>query len=348
MSKNIIICCDGTDNKLTIGENTNVIHLYSSLIFDANQVGYYSPGVGTIAPSTLNYKLFKSYYVFKDLFSGTSLHSNVMDAYKYLMNTFEIGDKVYLFGFSRGAYTVRMLSGVIEMFGLLQKGNSNHIKYILEVYSRGDKMFETANAFKKKFSKAIDIEFIGVWDTVVSMGSLINWYKSYPYSRKLSIAKVVRHAVAIDERRKHFDYTAVNAEHKNLKEVFFAGVHSDVGGGYQEEGLSKICFNWMIQEAMPHGIRFDMEKLREILVTNPADINLEPHNSLSFLFKMADLIPRPRFKKGETSNSWYFDFRFWITRKIPEGSLIHRSVVEKSSQGNYKPLNLPSQYKIAE
>lgn len=346
MAKNIVICCDGTDNKLTIKENTNVIHLYSCLQLDNNQVGYYSPGVGTIAPDNYKNVFLKNYYLLRDLLSAKSLHGNVLDAYTFLMNTYEEGDKIYLYGFSRGAYTVRMLSGMIEMFGLLHKGNTNHLRYILEVYSKGDKIFETANAFKKRFSGAIRIEFIGVWDTVVSMGGLINFHKSYPYSRQLNIAHVVRHAVAIDERRKHFDYSAINKNHPNLKEVFFAGVHSDVGGGYPEEGLSKICFQWMLSESKDNGLILDDTKIKEALENQPPNIQGLIHNSLDLKFRIFDFIPRPRFNKEGKYVKWLLDFRIWPHRKIEEGSLIHSSVFEKIKTGSYQPKNIPVRYII--
>lgn len=352
MPKNIIICCDGTDNKLTINENTNVIHLHSCLKINS-QIGYYSPGVGTIVPDGVKSWILRRFYIFKDLFSASSLHSNVLDAYVYLMNNYQDGDRIYLFGFSRGAYTVRMLSGMIEMFGLLHAGNTNHLRYILEVYVKGDKMFDVARAFRERFSKSITIEFIGVWDTVVSMGGLINFYKSFPYSRQLNIAKTVRHAVAIDEKRKHFDYSAINPNHKNLKEVFFAGVHSDVGGGYTEEGLSKICLEWMLSEAKAHGIEFSETKIKQLLNDTSfnskeqlPDLNAEIHDSLSLIFRLIDFIPRPRFNKGGRYFKWNLDFRLWPNRKIEEGSFIHESVLRKIETGNYKPKNLPKQYII--
>jgi uncharacterized protein (DUF2235 family) len=346
MAKNIVICCDGTDNQLTINENTNVIHLYSCLKLDDNQIGYYSPGVGTIAPNNYKNVFLKNYYILRDLLSAKSLHGNVLDAYAFLMNSYEEGDKIYLYGFSRGAYTVRMLSGIIEMFGLLHKGNTNHLRYILEVYSKGDKIFETANAFKKRFSRDTSIEFIGVWDTVVSMGGLINFHKSYPYSRQLNIARVVRHAVAIDERRKHFDYSAINKSHLDLKEVFFAGVHSDIGGGYPEEGLSKICFEWMLMESKKNGLIVDDNNVKGVFQNQPPDVRGVVHNSLDLKFKIFDFIPRPRFNKEGKYIKWVLDFRIWPLRKIEEGSLIHSSVFDKIKAGEYHPKNIPQNYEI--
>ncbi|MEA5402779.1 DUF2235 domain-containing protein [Arcicella sp. DC2W] len=353
MAKNIVICCDGTGNKLSISDSTNVIHLYSCLELSTIQVAYYSPGVGTIVPTNTKGFLNRNVQLTKDKVSATSLHSNVIDAYVFLMDSFNEGDKIYLFGFSRGAYTVRMLSGVLEMFGLLHSGNTNHLRYILEVYSTGDKMFQVAKQFKMHFAKNVEIEFIGVWDTVVSMGSLIKFYKGYPYSRQLNIAKNIRHAVSIDERRKHFDFTPINQRENNtLKEVYFAGVHSDIGGGYPEEGLSKISLEWMFGEANKHGLIFNKHKVEKVLyttsLTNPEknlDYKADIHDSLTLVNRLLDFIPRFRFTK-ESMFNWSPDFRIWPRRKIDEGSIIHESVFKKMDETSYKPPNIPHEYII--
>ncbi|AFK05469.1 Protein of unknown function DUF2235 (plasmid) [Emticicia oligotrophica DSM 17448] len=344
MPKNIVICCDGTDNKLTIRNNTNVIHLYSCLKLDEQQIGYYNPGVGTIAPDGISTWLARKWYRFVDLISASSLHTNVKDAYQYLMNEYEEGDKIYLFGFSRGAYTVRMLSGLLEMFGLLHKGNAHHLRHVLDVYAKGDKMFEIASLFRTRFSRKIAIEFIGIWDTVVSVGGLINFYKSFPYSRSLGIAKTVRHAVGIDERRKHYYYYEVSAEHHDCEEVFFAGVHSDVGGSYEEEGLSKITLEWMLGEASHCGLQLDKKKVNKYVFGigsnyQKPDFKQAIHNSLTFIFKLADFIPRPRYSKTNLFNL-KIDFRLWPLRFIAPQSKIHQSVKDKIGLGNYQPQNL--------
>ncbi|NBB31597.1 DUF2235 domain-containing protein [Cellulophaga sp. BC115SP] len=351
MSKNIIICCDGTGNRLSLETDTNVIHLYACLEINKDQVAYYSPGVGNISSQSWSWR--KKLDILTDKAEGKSLHENVLDAYEFLMNIYQRGDNIYLFGFSRGAYSVRMLCGMIEMFGLLYSGNRNHIKYILDIYSKGDEKFEVANKFKSIFAQTIEIEFVGVWDTVVSMGNLLKFYKSYPYSRQLNIVKQVRHAISIDERRKHFDYSSVNARKRDgLKEVFFAGVHSDIGGGYDEEGLSKVTLEWMIGELQTQNIKLNNEKIYKVLYDdkyNPEDkrinINTPIHNSLTFFNKLLDFLPRFRFDKSSIIN-WRADFRLWPQRFIPSGSLIHESVLKKMKTTGYSPKNLPIEYTI--
>lgn len=347
MPKNIVICCDGTDNKLTINENTNVIHLYSCLDFNLNQIGYYNPGVGTIAPNGIRNWFARQWYIFKDSLSASSLEANVMDAYIYLMNHYEDGDKIYLFGFSRGAYTVRMLSGIIEMFGLLHKGNSNHLRYVVEIYSKGKgpDLFKIANSFRVRFSKTIRIHYIGVWDTVVAAGGILSLYKSFPFSRSLTVANVVRHALAIDERRKHYDFYSVRETHPNYKEVFFAGVHSDVGGSYTDEGLSKITLEWMLGEASAAGLMLNKTKVDKYVYGMDSyyqkpNYLQEIHNSCTLKFKIADLVPRPRFKEKGWFFQMRFDWRLWPKRIIADNALIHESVFRKMDETTYNPTNI--------
>lgn len=361
MPKNIVICCDGTDNKLTLNENTNVIHLFRCLGKGPDQVAYYSPGVGTIAPDNFGGKFKRMMYTIKDKVMAGSLEKNVRDAYIYLMNHYEEGDKVFLFGFSRGAYTVRMLAGLLRMFGLLHTGNENHLRYVIEIYSKENKsaarendegsVFELAGMFKKSFSREVKIEFMGIWDTVVAVG-VFN-YIAFPYTSKLDNVKKVRHALAIDERRKHYKHYPVNEGHKNLKEVFFAGVHSDVGGSYPEEtsGLSKITLKWMIDELRNSGLRLDPDCVdRYVLGLKnkrggkayfPPDHKTPIHNSLTTLFIAGDFMPRFRFSKTKgLLGHMKIDFSLWPGRDVPEGATIHQSVWDKIDQTDYKPRNL--------
>jgi len=355
MPKNIVICCDGTENKLTINENTNVIHLYSCLAKNNDQVTYYHPGVGTMAPDGIRNAIKRNLYTFTDKLFATSLEHNVKSAYLFLMNHYEEGDKIYLFGFSRGAYTVRKLSGMIHLFGLLHKGNEDNLKYALEIYHKRKKLFHLANSFKVKFSKEITIHFVGIWDTVVAAGGLFQLYTAFPFSGSMKNVAIVRHAVAIDERRKHYDYYPVHAEHENVKEVYFSGVHSDIGGSYPEEGLSKLALEWMIGEASQAGVHFDKNKVNQIVYGEdnryqPSNYMQPTHNSLTFKFIISDFLPRLRFKKRGTFK-FYFDFRLWPKRYIPSDAYLHESVFYKlKNDVNYKPKNLSadvSEYKTA-
>src|SRR6476469_3596090 len=115
MAKNIVICCDGTGNQYS-GKNTNVIKLYSTLDLADNtqQIAYYHPGLGTMGAASALTRLAKWWTKVKGLAFGYGLTADIGDAYKFLMDYYEQGDRVYLFGFSRGAYTVRALSGMLH------------------------------------------------------------------------------------------------------------------------------------------------------------------------------------------------------------------------------------------
>lgn len=344
MSKNIIICCDGTGNKVTVNENSNIVHLFACLEKSGKQTCFYSPGLGTITPLWVENDLSKKWYKLKAMVSGYSLKNNVLDAYKFIMEIFEDGDCIYFFGFSRGAYTVRVVAGLIRMFGILQKGNSSHLEQLYNLYqnySSGESIKEIelnqskerrvtdhikiVARIKSSFSRGEGkIMFMGIWDTVSSIGNVFSSKANSPYTYDLKHIKSVRHAVAIDEKRSEFIVQKVNPlTHRDLKEVYFAGVHSDIGGSYPEEGLSKISLVWLLGEASNYGLRLDKKKVEKYVLGvggkfQSPDFLLDIHNSYEGLYKVYK--PKPRV--------------------ITAGSLIHVSVFKKIQKTNYRPLNL--------
>jgi uncharacterized protein (DUF2235 family) len=177
LPKNIVICCDGTGNEFG-DQNSNVVKLYSTPIIDGRQqVGYYHPGVGTMGAPTAHNKITKAWSVVMGLAFGAGLLASVGDAYRYLMNIYEPGDNVFLFGFSRGAYTARALAGAVHMFGLLSPGNEGLIPYVIRLYAKRTRnaagmthTFQVATEFKKTFCRDCQLHFVGVWDTVSSVG----------------------------------------------------------------------------------------------------------------------------------------------------------------------------------
>src|ERR1700761_8291189 len=133
-NKNIVICCDGTGNEF--GErNSNVVKLYTAVkVYDA-QVAYYHPGLGTMGAPNARTRVGKAWSALSGLAFGGGFLDNVADGYTYLMKVYEEGDAVYLFGFSRGAYTVRALAGILHAYGLLCRGNEGHIPYVLRMFT---------------------------------------------------------------------------------------------------------------------------------------------------------------------------------------------------------------------
>ena len=323
MPKNIVVCCDGTGNEY--GEkNTNVVKLFEILDKDINrQIAYYDPGVGTFStPTALTYAQ-KFLTKILGLAFGYGLTKNIEDAYEYLMDKYEKDDYVYLFGFSRGAFTIRALAGMIHKCGLLEKGSNNLIPYATRMYRYGKS--STAAGFKKTFSRECKPHFIGVWDTVKSVGFFIR--RKFPNAKLNPDVNIGIHALSIDEKRSKFrpnlweEKEDINELDQLIKQVWFTGVHSDIGGSYKEAGLSNIALRWIVDEACKQGLVINKEEYAGI-IPNPED---KLHNSLLPFW-------------------WILG---WMTRNIKKGSLIDNSVYERIEKViNYRPKNIPEKESI--
>ncbi len=362
MAKNIVICCDGTGNEFG-DHNSNVVKLYGALVIDGvRQVGYYHPGVGTMGAPTAHNWLSKQWSRLIGLAFGGGLLANIGDAYRYLMDIYEEGDQVFLFGFSRGAYTARAIAGVLHMYGLLRPGNNGLIPYIIRMYAKRTRaaagMTQTlavATEFKATFCRDCKLHFVGVWDTVSSVGWIWDPIR-LPYTAQNPDMKTGRHAVSIDERRCYFRDNLWGSEiHKDgidqdIKQVWFAGVHSDVGGSYAypECGLSQLALEWMLCEAQSFGLVIDPAKANNVLARtlpaqqvppNPAG---ELHNSLTFGWWLLEFLPHTYFDKKTGRERCRIPLG--APREIPEGSTLHESVSERLKlplQVPYRPKNLP-------
>ncbi len=318
MPKNIIVCCDGTGNEYG-KENTNVVKLYEAIVRDEQQIAFYDPGVGTFG--ILGRELGRRVGIVLGRAFGAGLQQNIEDAYRYLMNRYEPRDKLFLFGFSRGAFTVRALAGMLNRCGLLEKGSTNLIPYASRIYNNA-KRHSIAPGFKRTYCHECHPHFIGVWDTVGSIG----WF----WGRKFfdaTLHKDVGHAyqaVSIDEQRRQFPPSLWRepAGEDRITQVWFAGVHSDVGGSYAEAGLSDIALTWMLEKARAKGLR------------------LKPG--------WKDSLRPDAF--GQIHESRRGFWRAWrcVRRVIPEGALIHRSVTirMKNERLEYRPGNLPVSFKV--
>ena len=357
MAKNIVICCDGTGNEFG-DHNSNVVKLYSTLVIDGKrQVGYYHPGVGTMGAPTAHNKISKAWSVVMGLAFGTGLLANVGDAFRYIMNVYEEGDNVFIFGFSRGAYTARALAGVLHMFGLLCPGNEGLIPYIIRLYARRTRSaagmtrtFQVATAFKATFCRQCPLHFVGVWDTVSSVGWIWDPVK-LPYTAQNPDMMNGRHAVSIDERRCYFRNNMWGAPlpGQSLKQVWFAGVHSDIGGSYAEaeSGLSKITLEWMLCEALQAGLLVDRQKADQVLgrippaPPGPPDPKAETHNSLTWYWWILEFFPHSYYDPVLKRAKWRIPLG--ARRFIPEGSVLHATVNEKRwLDQSYMPANLPA------
>ena len=316
MNRKIVVCCDGTSNEY--GEhNTNVVGVFEAMVRDDEQIGFYDPGVGTFDP--LGQFIGKRVgRLLGDAF-GWGLQKNIEDAYEYLMNHYDPGDEVYLFGFSRGAFTVRSLAGMLHKCGLLQRGSKNLIPYASAVYNTRDNDV-VADGFQSTFCQPCTPFLIGVWDTVGSLG--------YFFGKRFFDATLHHdtsfgyHAISIDEQRRKFlpsiwDERKVT-DGQTVEQVWFPGVHCDVGGSYPEAGLSNGALVWMLGHAENAGLRL-----------KPGWEARHPPNPTD-----------PEAMHQSRKKGW----KLWrkVHRKIPGGSKMHVSAIERMQAGiDYSPTNLP-------
>ena len=300
-SKNIVICYDGTGNEYG-SNNTNVVKTFEALTRDDHQIAFYDPGVGTF--SFLGRVLGRKTGVLLGKVFGYGLIQNVEDGYEYLMKHYRHGDKVFIFGFSRGAFCARMLAGMLAKVGILENGSNNLIPYATRMnFEQGNE--GVVEGFKKTYCRPCDPHFVGVWDTVASLGLVRG--KKFKNNRLSPNIRYGMHAISIDEQRKKFpvslwDETQVGKD-TEIEQVWFAGVHSDVGGWYPKRGLSDIAFKWMMTKAVKAGLRLN-GNWETGLQYAP---DMKAHNSRTGFWKLW----RPAI------------------RRIPDSARIHESVRER-------------------
>jgi len=344
------------------------------------------------------------------LATGYGLDDNVLRAYHFLIDNYEDGDDIFLFGFSRGAYAARVLAGLIHKVGLLAPEQRNLAGAALTAYkqassevvesqpqaaqdsaSLGEDEHDAPPASRDdpaaQFARIVSsrwptIKFLGVWDTVASV-IVPRADRFYAFSlQKLAFTqdnpsvKVFRQAIAIDERRRMFRLEpwreaqtfmrnrfsqTNNAEPQDALQVWFAGVHADIGGGYpeSESGLSKFPLLWMIDEAIKCGLTVSKQTVNHLAwgiqrQGSPfsyvaPDIMRDPHDSMTLAWRALEWIPKAdAFKEWKDRTS---RFGHYIPaaepRAIPEGAHIHESVFARmKAVPAYTPINLPSRHQV--
>ena len=321
MPKNIVVCSDGTGNSGGKRRGTNVWRIFNAVDRnreDCQQITYYDDGVGTHNVRLL--RLFGAAF-------GRGLSRNIREAYEFLSLNYEVGDKVFLFGFSRGAFTVRSLAGMICRCGLLERDavvraprrtRKHDVKRILRAYRSEASICPGASADEIRKALEIDdlalrsvkIHFVGVWDTVDAVGVPFDWLKRVPFDCLKKWVHPVRRrlfkrrlwafhdlkphpdichayqALALDDERRTFHplvWKVANSKPRDsaapmnskesdtscpagdggkqkgeqiVRQVWFAGVHSNVGGGYPKDSLSLVPLLWMMRRADECGLRF--------------------------------------------------------------------------------------------
>ena len=364
MSRNLVLCFDGTNNQFG-SENTSVVRI--AQVIDRNpdrQRLYYDPGVGTLPEPGLFTRAGKWVSKVVDLAFGTSLVRNVEEGYAYLMEEWDPGDQVFLFGFSRGAYTARVLAGMLHSVGLLPRGMDNLIPYATRLYRatrRDDAYWKLLDQFRWTFARPspgggdarhVRVRFLGVWDTVSSVGWV--WDPpTFPFTAENPSIDVIRHAVSVDERRWFFRQNLMSPDDtpgntQDFQQLWFPGVHSDVGGGYPDgpdQRLWRISFDWMIKAARDAGLEIDTGRLARVfpgLADSDRAWSDRQHESLTPAWYPAELFPKLSYRskrKGRVPA-----LGLWGYRRIRDGELLDRSTLLRLKAGTYAPKNIPRSF----
>ncbi|MCE3241954.1 MAG: hypothetical protein K0Q83_2461 [Deltaproteobacteria bacterium] len=365
MAKNIVICSDGTGNSAVKDRGTNVFKIFESIDLNGHrlnpkldpQVPIYDDGVGT--------EDFRPLKIFAGI-TGWGLSRNVKQLYKELCRIYDPGDKIFLFGFSRGAFTVRSLVGLIVRCGIIDaqkqptaEAFDGCVNRVYKAYRscyrtalmrllRGDASAAATDEFRIKYChpQQTKIHFIGVWDTVDAVGmpfhisdfiNAVIYRFKFPNQRLSEQVDHAYHALAVDDDRHSFhpllwDQRA-SSPGKSLKieQVWFAGAHANVGGGYPKQGLSLTAMHWLMTKAQNAGLRFipdEYEYYRDH--ANVDDKLYDPRAGLGVFYR-------------------------WKPRDIGQlchdngvTPAIHLSVMERIAHGteDYSPGNLPPDARI--
>ena len=341
--KRIVICADGTWNQSdqidkASGKRrpTNVTKIARAVqskgADGVHQIVYYHSGVGTGGPL--------------DQFTGGAfgkgIESNIRAIYRFILYNHVPGDELFLFGFSRGAFTVRTLAGFMHRYGLVRKRDDYYVPEMYQCYEKNiaqhtpdwNRIFlnEQGNSRIQRTRDCPPIKFIGVWDTVGSLGApgllgqLFNSerYQYHDVALNPSIEHAV-HAVALDERRKPFApslWRKPEGWKGTLEQAWFAGVHSNVGGGLKPDGLANVALQWIAGHGQRHGLTLDLDYLR--FFEPHFDSTL--HESMSLMYRVMGPLQRP------------------VGADPAQHETVHRSVLQRREKADcgYAPANLDS------
>ena len=364
-NKNIVICSDGTGNSTIKDRGTNVFKLFEAVDVNGHrsdptltrQLAFYDDGVGT--------ETLKWVRIFAGA-TGYGLSRNVKQLYRELCRVYEPGDAIYLFGFSRGAFTVRTLSGLINDCGLLDPTECatedifrNRVRLGYKAYRRKYRAWLTrfvagertmdATEFRARFARRNEagdpivptIKLLGVWDTVDAVGlpfaladvwNKVVWQYKFETTTLVDVVEKGCHALALDDGRAEFSPVLWNEDHeptrRRAEQVWFSGAHANVGGGYPQHGMSLVALDWMMKHAEAQGLRF-VAPTRDGYTTQHsfADKLYDPRSGLGVFYRW-----KPR------------DVEQLCARRGIAVPKIHVSVAERIAQApqGYAPGNIPA------
>ena len=406
MSKNIILLSDGTGNSSSTLFKTNVWRLYQALDTSTNkQIAFYDDGVGTSS--------FRPLAILGGIL-GLGLSRNVKELYTFLCRNYEKGDQIYCYGFSRGAFTIRLTVGLIACQGIINqhgKDDRELQRQVRDAY-RAFRLEAFDNSILSSLSRGVMrgwqafckrapynpgnnigydgppdklIRFVGVWDTVDAYGLPIDemtrawdrlvWPLTVKEQELSSRVEKACHAIAIDDERETFhpvlwnednepDCDTIDAE--RLTQIWFVGVHANVGGGYPDDALAHVSLAWMLDESTKAGLSFHpQEKARLIGASNPLGPLYDSRRGAAGYYRYT---PRNIKKLTCVRKSGWLDWlKFLVKPLIPKKipievgkpktldvlipfPKIHHTVFERIQHGSdrYAPFNLPDRYAVVE
>lgn len=384
MARTIVILLDGTSNTIT-EKRTNILRLYGCLKKTPAQVVYYDPGVGSIGLPGVWSRRAQSASELWGMATGMGIDDSVKRAYRFLAETYSNGkaeaadeagqtddagkkaasappgrDCICIFGFSRGAYTARMLAGFIHTIGLLERRNLNLLDHAWRAYKRigerdGEADFAEVNLYERILAPdRPPIHLLGLFDTVASViepgPGLLPQLRHHAFTVTNRSVAHVRHAVALEERRRMFvpllwpeggthwpqRFQPGSAVAQDAREVWFAGSHGDVGGGWPEavSGLAKIPLLWMIEQTRALGLDYSSLMVNRLVrgahdgqpYVAP-DARAPMNDSMNRGWRCFEYLPLPVAGEGPRMTRCR-------PRRVPAGARIHASVLVRGLPGN--------------
>jgi uncharacterized protein (DUF2235 family) len=361
MAKRLVVCLDGTWNSPDQGANpTNVVKIMEAIPpVDARgtrQITFYDAGIG--AESGEIDRLI-------DGATGRGLEQNVRDGYRFLAQNWERGDEIYLFGFSRGAFTARSLCGFLSACGLLERRAMRRLPEAWDLYRQpeAERDPERLDDLHSVSRCDVRVTCIGVWDTVGALGvpgevlHVFNRQHAFHDTELCKVVECALHAVAIDEQRSSFGPTlwqkrkGMPLRQRAVEQVWFPGVHSNVGGSYPDAGLSDLALHWMIRRVQAHtNLAFDESYIADRIKPDPF---AEIYDSCSIAYASSEVYPYQRLIGQEPVDGSLLRQLLPRTNRPSEGfefvnEMIHWSAIErfgKVARENgedrlYEPANL--------
>ena len=349
MTKRLVLCLDGTWNSPDQGrKSTNVVKIMEAIpptdAAGTRQITFYDAGIGADAGRVDR---------IVDGFTGRGLEQNVRDGYRFLANNWERGDEIYLFGFSRGAFTARSLCGFLSACGLLERHAMRRLLEAWELYRQPEDQRDPDKLAALRAVSRCDVRVkcIGVWDTVGALGVPGELWPSFNREHQFhdtelcEMVECAFHAVAIDEKRGPFGPTlwqkrkGESLKQRVVEQVWFPGVHSNIGGSCPDAGLSDLALLWMIRRIQAHTrLAFDERYISAQVTPDPlAEIYEFAHRAL--LRQQALPLPAPDRSDAEgrlgvsASRSAHQPAARWLRVRERDDSLERNRALRQGGSG---------------